>query len=486
LSGFDSGDESKAYIDGYIARARKAQEAFGASAQDRLDAAARAAGKAVFDNAEALARLAVDETGMGVCEDKAFKNRNKARMIWNSLKGRRSCGAIARDEASGITEIAKPVGVVAAITPCTNPIATPMSNCMFALKGGNAIIITPHHRSAGSSAATVELIDAALRKLGLPENLVQIVGVHSRENTRNLMAAADMVVATGGAGMVKAAYSSGRPALGVGVGNVQCIVDDSADLADAAAKTVAGRCFDNGILCSAEQSAIISDGAFDGFVAALEANGAFVVRGGADRAALRAALFPDGEMSRHAVGQSAAEVARLAGISLPGGARAIAVVAEGPGGADPLSREKMCPVLALFRARDFRDAVEIARENLENEGKGHSVSIHSRSEENIWYAAERLSVSRFLVNQCSATNAGGSFSNGLAPTSTLGCGTWGNNSISENLNYRHFINVSRIALDMQGRAVPTDDEIWGPDSPAARPLPPVDRETGKDGADSGH
>ena len=237
--------DSRAYIDGYIQRARKAQAEFEKMSQEQVDSAVQAIGRVVYENAQYLAEIAVEETGMGNVEDKFAKNKQKAGIVWNNLRGKKSRGILETDEATGITTVAKPVGVVAAITPCTNPIVTPMSNSMFALKCGNAIIITPHHKSIKCSTKTVEMMNAELAKLGMPENLIQIIGEHSRENTRNLISMADVVVATGGAGMVNAAYSSGRPALGVGAGNVQCIIDEGYDYKEAVPKIIKGRSYEN-------------------------------------------------------------------------------------------------------------------------------------------------------------------------------------------------------------------------------------------------
>jgi succinate-semialdehyde dehydrogenase len=453
--------DSKVYITGYIERARKAQREFEKFSQEQIDEIVMTVARVVHDNAEYLAEIAVDETGMGVVADKIAKNKGKARIIWNSLKGKKSKGIIERDEATGITKIAKPIGVVAAITPCTNPIVTPMSNAMFALKGGNAIIITPHHKSVKCSAKTVELINAELDKLGAPKHLIQIIDQQSRENTQNLISSADIVIATGGMGMVKAAYSSGKPALGVGAGNVQCIIDEDADIEIAAPQIIAGRIFDNGIVCSGEQSIIMPETRYDEMLKAFEKNGAFVVTKPEEKDAMRNAMFAEGAMSRHAVGQSVQAIAKLAKLNIPEDTKVIVVEADGSGEADLLAKEKMCPVLAAFKYKTFEEGVEIARANLEEEGKGHSVAIHSNNKEHIEYAGTELSVSRFLINQTCATSAGGSFFNGLAPTNTLGCGSWGNNSISENLNYTHLINVSRIAYFMKDNHVPSDDELWG-------------------------
>jgi NAD-dependent aldehyde dehydrogenases len=455
--------DSKSYIDMYIERARNAQREFEKFSQEQTDQAVMAVAKVVHDNAEYLAEIAVEETGMGVMADKTAKNKGKARIIWNSLKGKKSKGIIERDEVTGITKIAKPMGVVAAITPCTNPIVTPMSNVMFALKGGNSIIITPHHKAVRCSAKTVELINAELAKLGMPENLVQILDQQSRDNTKNLISAADVVIATGGMGMVKAAYSSGKPALGVGAGNVQCIIDSDADITVSAPQIIAGRIFDNGIICSGEQSVIMPASRYDEMLTEFEKNGAFVVKRAEDKEALRSAMFEEGAMSRHVIGQSVQTIAKLAKLDIPEETRVIIVEADGSGTADILAKEKMCPVLAAFKYDAFEEAVEIARNNLEEEGKGHSVSIHSNDKDHIEYAGRELCVSRFVINQTCATSAGGSFFNGLAPTNTLGCGSWGNNSISENLDYKHLINVSRIAYYMKENHVPTDEELWSLD-----------------------
>ena len=453
--------DSKTYIDGYIDRARKAQQEYEKFSQEQIDEIVMTIGKVVHDNAEYLAEIAVEETGMGNVPDKTAKNKGKARIIWNSLKGKKSKGIIERDEATGITKIAKPIGVVAAITPCTNPIVTPMSNAMFALKGGNSIIITPHHKSVRCSAKAVELINAELDKLGAPKNLIQVLEEQSRENTQNLISGADVVIATGGMGMVKAAYSSGKPALGVGAGNVQCIIDEDADIETAAPQIIAGRIFDNGIICSGEQSIILPESRYDEMIKVFEKNGSLVITKPEDKDAMRNAMFAEGAMSRHVIGQSVQTIAKLAKLDIPADTKVIIVEADGSGEEDILAKEKMCPVLAAYKYKTFEEGVEIARANLEEEGKGHSVSLHSGNKDHIEYAGKELCVSRFVINQTCATSAGGSFFNGLAPTNTLGCGSWGNNSISENLDYKHLINISRIAYFMKDNHVPSDEELWG-------------------------
>lgn len=454
--------DSRTYIDGYISRARKAQEIFEKMTQEQVDEAVKIIGKVVYDNAKFLAEIAVEETGMGNVEDKTAKNKQKSKIIWNNLKGKKSRGILDTDETTGITRIAKPVGVVAAITPCTNPIVTPMSNAMFALKCGNAIIITPHHKAIKCSTKTVDMINEKLAEAGMPENLIQILDQQSRENTRTLISSADVVVATGGAGMVNAAYSSGRPALGVGAGNVQCIIDEGYDYKEAVPKIIAGRTFDYGIICSGEQSVICPESDFDAIMAEFKAGGAYIINDPAQLEKIRGALFQeDGKPNRHSVGQSPANVAKLAGIDIPDDTKIIVAVAEGTAVSDPLGGEKMAPVIAAYKYSTLEEGVNIARENLEKEGKGHSVSFHSDSEEHIEYVGTQLCVSRFVINQICASSAGGSFWNGLAPTNTLGCGSWGHNSISENLDYKHLMNISRIARYMPDNYVPTDEELWG-------------------------
>ncbi len=449
---------SKDYINEYIGRARKAQEVFETYTQEQVDQVVKIVAKTVYDNAEYLAGLAVDETNMGVKEDKFIKNQMKAKIIWNSLKGKKSVGIISENSATGIVEIAKPMGVVAAITPMTNPIVTPMSNAMFALKGRNAIIITSHHKAVISSSKTVELINIELAKIGAPENLIQILDAQSRENTKNLIENADVVIATGGMGMVKAAYSSGRPALGVGAGNVQCIIDTDADLNSAVPMIAVGRAFDNGIVCSAEQSVIAPKILKEEVIAAFEKNKTYVIKDMEERNRLRETIFNFGAMNKYVIGQNALKIAEMAEIKVPADTKVIMV--ESDGGNDILGKEKMCPVLTLYLYDDFKEAVEIAKSNLEMEGKGHSVAIHSNNRENIEYAGLQISVSRFVINQCCATSAGGSFYNGFAPTNTLGCGSWGGNSISENLDYKHLINVSKIGYYMKDNKVPNEEELW--------------------------
>lgn len=452
--------ETKEIIDEMIKRSRVAQGEFEKWNQERVDQVVREIGKVVYDNAEILAKMAVEETEMGNYEDKVAKNKSKSRVIWSDLKDKKSVGIINRNEEIGIVEIAKPIGVISSICPTTNPIVTPMCNAMFALKGRNSIIIAPHPRAKKCSSFTVKLINDTIRKLGIPENLIQSIEEPSLELTNELMQASDAVVATGGSGMVKAAYSSGKPSFGVGPGNVQVIFDRGIDIVDAAKKVVLGRSFDNGIICSGEQSIIVHKDDYEGIIKIFEGNGGILISDPIEKQALRNILFKNGIMNKDVVGQSVIKIAELAGIKLPDDTKIILVESEGIGSGDLFCKEKMFPVVATFKYNDFEEAVYIAQTNLELEGKGHTCAIYSNNINNIEYAGLNLTVSRLVVNQPSSTTAGGTLSNGFAPTTTLGCGTWGNNSISENLTYKHLINISRIGYYLKDKKVPADEEIW--------------------------
>ena len=448
-------------VNGMVEKARIAQAAFEEFSQEQVDAIVRAIAKVVYDNAEELARLAVDETRMGVYEHKVKKCQGKARIIWNELKGKKSVGVIRVLEEEGLVEIAKPMGVIGAITPTTNPVVTPMCNAMFALKGRNAIIICPHPRAKKCGAKAIGYMLDAISKLGAPENLIQYIEEPTIDLSGEVMKQADVCISTGGMAMVRAAYSSGKPAFGVGAGNVQCIIGEDADLEKAVPMIIDGRCFDNGIICSAEQTAIIPKSRYDEMVEVFKKNGALYIDGPEQVSRLREAVFPDGVVNKDLVGQSALKVAEAAGIPACPDTRVLVVKAPGYGKDDYFAREKMCPVLAAYPCEDWKDAVKIAHANLEVEGKGHSVCIHSDNKANIEYAAGILPVSRFVINQISATSSGGSLMNSLSATTTLGCGSWGNNSISENLSWKHLFNVSRVAYIKPGAQVLSDEEIWG-------------------------
>jgi len=428
-----------------VAKARKAQAIFEKNfTQEQVDEIVQTVAQTVYDNAHMLSELAVEETGMGVVEDKIAKCHGKSTGVWHDLKDKKSMGVLRVDETTNLVEIGKAIGVVAGITPSTNPVVTPMSKIMFALKTKNAIIIAPHPKAARCSGLTVELINKALQKFNVPEGLVQILSNPSVEKTQELMRCCDVVVATGGMAMVKSAYSSGKPSFGVGAGNVQVILDRQIDYQEAALKVITGRKFDNGIICSGEQSFIYHEDDRAEVMAAFVAQGAYVVPD-QERQLVVDAIFENGGLAKDTVGQSVNFIAAKAGISVPEGIKVLVLEAKGIGAADIICKEKMCPVLAAFSYRNIDEAIQIATANLLLEGSGHTAGIHSNNQENIRKAGSRIPVSRLIVNAPCATTAGGSVEGGLAFTNTLGCGSWGGNSISENFTYKHLLNVTRIA-----------------------------------------
>ena len=454
-------EQAKIIIEQMIKKARVAQKQYEQKFnQEDVDLIIKTAAKVIFDNAEDLAKLTIEETKMGKFQDKISKNKNKSKGVWHNLKGKKSMGIIDIDEKTNLIKIAKPIGVVAGVTPMTNPVVTPMTKIIFALKTKNAIIISPHPKSKLCSTKAVKHIIEAIKPLGVPEGLVQIIEEPSLEKTLSLMEMADVVVATGGMGMVKSAYSSGKPSFGDGAGNVQVIIDKNIDFNLAADRIITGRSFDNGIICSGEQSFIYpKENKEEIFKAFKENGGYFATEEEGEK--LRDILFDEDKViNRDIVGQDVDIIAKKAGINLPENTRIIIVEAKGIGKDDLVCKEKMCPVMACFGYNNFEEALRIAETNLNLEGNGHTAGIHSNNQANIILAGSTLSVSRLIVNAPCATTAGGSIQNGLAVTNTLGCGTWGNNSISENFTYKHLLNITSIAPLSARIKVPSDNEIW--------------------------
>jgi len=448
-------------IQALITRARVAQAAFELFSQEQVDAIVKGIGKYVYDNAELLARMAVDETGIGVYEDKILKNKGKARIIWNNLKDKKSRGIIGEDPEANLIFVAKPMGVVAAVTPVTNPVVTPMCNAMFAIKTGNAVIFAPHPKAEKLTELLAREFQNVVTANGGPDNLIQAVKNGTIETTQELMKVVDVIVATGGAAMVKSAYSSGKPSFGVGAGNVPVIIDNDADLKDAAAKIVMGASFDNGIICSHEQFVLVPEEKYDQAVESFEATGkVWFTEDEKLVQKFRDVVFPEGRLNKDVVGRSCKDIGAMAGVEIAETVRIILLPAKGAGTDDVLAKEKLCPVVAILPCKSFEEAVAKAKANLILEGAGHSAAVHSNNEANIRTAGLELPVSRLVVNQASSFTAGGSLTNGFAPTTTLGCGSWGGNSISENLDYKHLMNVSRIGKIIKDKKVPTDAEIW--------------------------
>ena len=431
-----------------VRRARNAQRVCAGYDQARLDELVAAAGWAIMapERNRELAEIAVRDTGLGNVADKIEKNHRKTLGLLRDLKGAISTGVLAEYPEKGITEIARPVGVVAAVVPSTNPGATPANNVINALKCGNAIVLSPSPKGYSTCARLVQYIHEQFARIGAPPDLVQTLPQPvTRELSTALMKQADLVVVTGSQTNVRAAYSSGTPALGVGAGNVAVIVDDSADCADAAAKIMRSKVFDHATSCSSENSVIVHDKVYPAMVAALESEEGVLLTP-AEKETLQKAMFPGGSLSPACTAQSVSKICAIAGLTRPGLAEARCLMVEetGTGKDYPFSGEKLSPVLTLYRARDFDHAFGIMRGIYDYMGDGHSCGVYSEDEDHIRKLGREMTVCRVIVKQAHAIANGGSFDNGLPFSLTMGCGTWGGNSFSENLNYRHFMNVTRI------------------------------------------
>ena len=395
-------------------------------------------------------------------EDKVRKNYRKTLGLLRDLQATRTVGVISEDDATGLTEIARPVGVVCAVTPSTNPAATPANKIINSLAARNAVIVAPSPKGWSTCALLLQYVHEQLERIGAPADLVQMLPAPiSKVSTAELMRQADLVVATGSQANVKAAYRCGTPAFGVGAGNVASIVDESADLADAAGKIAASKTFDNATSCSSENSVIIVDAVFDRMLAALQREGAVMVdTPGKQR--LQQAMWPDGKLSAQAIGQSASRVAAAAGLSeiAAGDPRMLLVLEDGVGTAHPFSGEKLSPVLAVYRATDFDDACALVARIYAFQGAGHSVSLHSKHPERALHLGLTAPVSRVIVEQAHCFATGGSFDNGLPFSLSMGCGTWGGNNFSDNMGVRHYMNITRVSRPIPQR-IPTEEALLG-------------------------
>lgn len=449
-----------------VEKAKKAQQEIEDYSQEAIDRVCVAVGWEVYhdDAIKELAEAAVAETKMGNVADKIKKHKNKILGVLKDIKGAVSVGLIERDEKKKISKYAKPVGIVGALTPVTNPTATPASNAVTILKGRNAVIFAPHPRAKKSSALAVRKMRQGLAKAGAPKDLIQIVEEPSVELTQALMQEVDVVLATGGGAMVKAAYSSGTPAYGVGPGNAVQIIAEDADVQDAAKKIIMSKSFDHSTSCSSESGVIIMDAVFEAMFKALKAEGAHVVAG-EDRERLLELMWVENKRGKIGlnpaiIAQSAPSIARAAGIECPDDARVLLVEGKEPIEEDLFATEKIAPVLTWYRADDFAAAKRLLERLVANAGTGHSCGIHTNNADYIRSLGETMPTSRIMVNQPQAAGNGGAFFNGMPSTVSLGCGTWGNNITTENINYRHFLNVTWVS-EYFTPVKPTDEEIFG-------------------------
>ncbi|MDR5821539.1 aldehyde dehydrogenase family protein [Caballeronia sp. LZ043] len=456
--------EAERAVGALVERARAAQQRFEHAGQDTLDTAVAAAAWAIMEPARnrQLADLSVRDTGLGNADDKFRKNHRKTLGLLRDLHGVATTGVIARDEEHGIVEIARAVGVVAAITPSTNPGATPANKIINALKCGNAIIVAPSPKGYSSCALLIGFIHAEFAKAGLDPDLVQMLPPPaSKAATAALMRLADLVVATGSQANVRMAYTSGTPAFGVGAGNVASIVTAQADADDAARKIAISKTFDNATSCSSENSVVIEDAIHARMLDALRKQGG-VLLDAAQKASLQAVLWQDGKLSARCTARSAAAIAREAGLDdiAAREPRFLMVEETGYGKDHPFSGEKLSPVLTVYRARDTGHAMDIVRGIYGYMGAGHSVGVHGADDALAVLLGTQLPVARVIVNQAHCLATGGNFDNGLPFSLSMGCGTWGGNNFSANLGYRQYMNVTRVAYPIAER-VPEVDALLG-------------------------
>ncbi|WP_443644986.1 acylating sulfoacetaldehyde dehydrogenase [Candidatus Ponderosibacter sp. Uisw_141_02] len=451
-------------IDAMIARARKAQQSYEANgSQERFDRAAEAAAWALMEpsrNAE-LAAFAVAETGLGKIADKITKNHRKTLGLLRDIHGKTSFGLIDDDAQSGVSEFLRPKGVVAAIVPSTNPLATPINNVVNALKTGNAIILAPSPKGAAPLAKLLEYVYAEFDRIGLDHDLVQMVpNPPSKEKTARLMQGVDMLVVTGSQSNVRSAYSSGTPALGVGMGNVVTIIDETADLDDAAGKIARSKCFDNATSCSSENAVIVVDAVYDAFLQAIARAGGMCLDQDQTNH-LISTHWHEGHLNRNMLAKDIDAVLDTLGFAdaAPKGTKFLVAPATAIGPDAPISGEKMALFLALYRASDFATAKEMAREIHAYQGRGHSLGLHSNDDDRARDLAMDMQACRIIVNQAHCFATGGSFDNGLPFSLSMGCGSWGGNSIDDNLNWTHFVNHVRIARPIAS-VEPTVDEMF--------------------------
>ncbi|MDR2435695.1 MAG: aldehyde dehydrogenase family protein [Puniceicoccales bacterium] len=432
-----------------INKVREAQKIYASFPQEKVDKIFKAAAAAAGEKCVELAEMAIAETGMGVLEDKIAKNKFASGFVYNRYKDERTCGIVFQDEARGIKKIVDPMGVIACVIPTTNPTSTAIFKTLIALKTRNGVVISPHPRAKGCTVAAARIVLEASVNAGAPRDIIGWLEDPTIELTNALMQHpfVNIILATGGPAMVKAAYSSGKPALGVGPGNAPVIVDETADLAAAASAIILSKTFDNGMICASEQSIVAVNAIYDSLKTELANRGAYIM-GREDAAALgKIILLDKGGVNPAIVGQRAHTIGKLAGIDVPPEAKVLVSEEKSYAIENPYSHEKLSPILALYGADDFERAVEIGLNLVSTGGLGHTAVLHTdaRKQERIDYFATRMPVGRVLINAPAAQGAIGLCNEGIEPSLSIGCGSWGGNSVSENITVKHLLNHRTIA-----------------------------------------
>ncbi|MDD4773197.1 MAG: bifunctional acetaldehyde-CoA/alcohol dehydrogenase [Eubacteriales bacterium] len=427
---------------------RKAQAEYASFTQERVDSIFRAAAIAANRARIPLARLAVEETGMGVIEDKVIKNHYASEYIYNKYKDEKTCGVIEEDKAFGIKKIAEPVGVIAALIPTTNPTSTAIFKALIALKTRNAIIISPHPRAKKCTIAAAQVVLDAAVAAGAPAGIIGWIDKPSLDMTNLVMRESNLILATGGPGMVKSAYSSGKPAIGVGAGNTPAIITESADIIQAVNSIIHSKTFDNGMICASEQAVIVADGIYDAVKAEFTARGCYFLNP-EETQKVRKTIIINGSLNARIVGQSAEIIAELAGVTAPAGTKILIGEVESVDLSEEFAHEKLSPVLAMYRAKDIDEAFSKAEQLIKDGGYGHTSSIYINTQTEaakLDQFADRMKTGRILINTPSSHGGIGDLYNfRLDPSLTLGCGSWGGNSVSENVGVKHLINIKTVA-----------------------------------------
>lgn len=431
-----------------LARIRNAQKQFATFSQEKVDEIFKAASIAANQARIPLAKLAVEETGMGIIEDKVIKNHFASEYIYNKYKDTKTCGVIEEDKAMGIKKIAEPIGVIGAVIPTTNPTSTAIFKTLLALKTRNGIIISPHPRAKNSTIAAAKIVLDAAVKAGAPEDIIGWIDIPSLELTNTLMKESDIILATGGPGMVKAAYSSGTPALGVGAGNTPAIIDDSADIILAVNSIIHSKTFDNGMICASEQSCIVLENIYDSVKKEFANRGCYFLNE-EETQKVRKTIIINGALNAKVVGQKAATIAALSGITVPDSTKILIGEVESVDISEEFAHEKLSPVLAMYKAKNIEDAFDKAEHLIADGGYGHTSSIYLNAitqQDKIAEFASRMKTCRILINTPSSHGGIGDLYNfKLTPSLTLGCGSWGGNSVSENVGVKHLVNIKSVA-----------------------------------------
>ena len=431
-----------------LERVKNAQKEFSKYSQEQVDKIFQAAAIAANEARIPLAKMAVEETGMGIVEDKVIKNHYAAEYIYNKYKNEKTCGVIYQDDSYGIKKVAEPVGIVAAVIPTTNPTSTAIFKTLIALKTRNGIIISPHPRAKKSTIEAAKTVLEAAVKAGAPEGIIEWIDVPSLELTNMLMQSADIILATGGPGMVKSAYSSGKPALGVGAGNTPAVIDESANVILAVNSIIHSKTFDNGMICASEQSVIVSDKIYDKVKDEFVKRGCYILNP-EETEKVRKTIIINGALNAKIVGQKAHTIAELAGVSVPENTKILIGEVESVDLSEEFAHEKLSPVLAMYKSSSFDDALEKAYRLIEDGGLGHTSSLYVNTvteKEKIEKFYSKMKTCRVLVNTPSSQGGIGDLYNfKLAPSLTLGCGTWGGNSVSENVGIKHLLNIKTVA-----------------------------------------